>query len=706
MEQCARSLGDWSHPVWDLHLRLDRASKSDQRVPQVLDDCCRWDAAGPFVSPYHIENVLFPLELLPKILPSWLVGTPQAKNIYGDSIAELASLTTLLRDRQGWGNPYIWFWFVTAGIGIASALYLIVRTRTLRVGPLLLLLAFLFVGYGAIRNWNHFALVVAITSCWMIELASAKPQVVVVEEDVEQDEDDDEDEPTSEDNPWPNILAWTLLLACCFLSFTGRWFLWTGEEREFGVGWARLFNAKDAFEKIDKENLADRYACIHMGHAGEGIYRLGPNRKVFFDGRLELHSRQTYEQHTRLEDRMRSRKDPVGWTQELLKLNCPVLVIDSEHNANTQAAVIGNRAWNLVYYDPVVAVFTHQSLSVPVSPVDFRARIFADSAAQLGPIPARTSMPLQLFYGASTAPDAAELLNERMANMVMSLGPTDELSVNERCKILISAQQQAQRAMRRRPWKPGTFRFSAVEWYLLARYLGTQPEKPVDEPAKLPVKLDATKHLLDAAAISMFQRTLAIDPNEFSANYYLALVFADLGAYHEAEQRLKLVLTREPQNAVQRKAAADAKTMLERVQQFVKRAGNQPSLTQLARLNEKQVPAPDLEGVLFARLLLGQPKLAGALLETTSGQGAMLPARRMVWESALAFAEGDIERSQTALESSPQRVGHAEPAFIECWVALLKGKREEFQFAYQRLHQQPAAAPLTNLMSLFAELAL
>ena len=107
----------------------------------------------------------------------------------------------------------------------------------------------------------------------------------------------------------------------------------------------------------------------------------GPGRTVFTDPRLEVAGADLFDQYQELGKRIA--EDTPGWEGELDRIGRPSIMVDHQDNARIGAGLLASRHWKCVWFDPIVAVFVHDSCAEVVENhvVDFGARHFRPDPA-------------------------------------------------------------------------------------------------------------------------------------------------------------------------------------------------------------------------------------------------------------------------------------------------------------------------------------
>ena len=133
--------------------------------------------------------------------------------------------------------------------------------------------------------------------------------------------------------------------------------------------------------------MPDRFLSYHNAHASLFEYyhsperEDGPGRTVYTDPRLEVAGAELFDRYQKLGERIAA--DKQGWEAELDGIGRPSIMVDHQDNAQIGASLLGSRHWKCVWFDPMVAVFVHDSYASVVAghTVDFAARHFRPEPA-------------------------------------------------------------------------------------------------------------------------------------------------------------------------------------------------------------------------------------------------------------------------------------------------------------------------------------
>ena len=356
-----------------------------------------WRTVGPaigltglmcLVNPYGITGTLFPFEL----------ARTMANPVFAN-IAELESIPSLMRS-TGFSLPPLQIHLVTMALGALSFLVPIVWLLATRItkGPLrleskkkskkskpepplwrlspmrlLLFAAFSLLSLKASRNSHQFAAVVGTVTAWNIgEWVAAirrhrvqlEPQYVA-------------------NDTLPRILTSITLMSCLVLIMSGVWYTWMGEGRTVGLGEEPLWFPHDAVKFSGRPGMPARVVGFHNGHTPLYSFYHGPEKKIYADARLEVLGPRIYAEYGDLQRRMM--RNERGWDEELDRLGRPAILVDNLNQGPTDvsATLLASVRWKCVYFDPMAAVFVHESVlrQADLTPINFAKRHFAPAPA-------------------------------------------------------------------------------------------------------------------------------------------------------------------------------------------------------------------------------------------------------------------------------------------------------------------------------------
>ena len=239
-------------------------------------------------------------------------------------------------------------------------------------------MAFSALSLQATRNSHQFAAVVGTVTAWnFAEWAAARRAHATPSE------------PTISRSGGigPRVIALIALVLVFFLVASGQFYRLTGEGRTIAWGEEPLFFAHDATKFAGEPGMPDRFLSYHNAHASLFEYyhsperEDGPGRTVYTDPRLEVAGAELFDRYQKLGERIAA--DKQGWEAELDGIGRPSIMVDHQDNAQIGASLLGSRHWKCVWFDPMVAVFVHDSYASVVAghTVDFAARHFRPEPA-------------------------------------------------------------------------------------------------------------------------------------------------------------------------------------------------------------------------------------------------------------------------------------------------------------------------------------
>ena len=106
--------------------------------------------------------------------------------------------------------------------------------------------------------------------------------------------------------------------------------------------------------------MPDRAFVSNNGQAAVYIFHNGPERKVFFDGRLEVNSKETFQLYEQFQQQMSYNTSGWAYLLEDEDGQLPAIILDSRFSRNEINGLLNNPQWRLVFADPVAAVFLDQ----------------------------------------------------------------------------------------------------------------------------------------------------------------------------------------------------------------------------------------------------------------------------------------------------------------------------------------------------------
>ena len=352
----------------------------------------------------------------------------------------------------------------------------------------------------------------------------------------------------------PRLITLAALVLTIAAVGSGRFYAWSQEGRTIGLGEEPLWFPHDAVKAAGEPGMPDRLVAYHNGHASLFEYYWGPGKKVYTDARLEVMGPELYTEYRQLQEKIEF--DQAGWSDELDKMGRPSVLLDTTDTTNSGmvATLLIARRWRCVWFDPVAAVFVHDSYRavIPAHAVDFLARHYgheADSSrADLAYLRAFTrsirGVATMTYYrpGGESAARSLIWLGLDYARRLQSLDPTG-----------LDGYKQAGLIDATRGALPGD---KAIPRFRL----------PFDPTIDLPLAL-ASYELIQA---------LAIDPDDGISLYQLAILDMMRGMDETAVPLLERFTHQPDKNLQQQKEKTRA---AEIAAEMVRRLGPSPATT-------------------------------------------------------------------------------------------------------------------------------
>jgi tetratricopeptide (TPR) repeat protein len=378
---------------------------------------CGLTGLACLVNPYGFAGAFYPIEL------SETMRNP----IFKETIMELKPMTTFIKE-VGFDNVLLRLHLATFGLGVLSFLLPIVwgawvglmdlarrpaesttekpkgkrkresaksrkSARTSRDDALddwspflfrgLLFASFSSLSVLATRNSHQFAAVVGTVTAWNFgEWASMiRARKLRI------------DPTATRVRLWPRLVTLTAIVLLIGAVGSGKFYAWAGEGRTIGLGEEPLWFPKEAVKFSGGSGMPDRLVAFHNGHASLYEYEFAPAKKVYTDARLEVMGPKIYQDYINLSKKMSDKSG--DWAKELDAMGRPAVLVDNLQigNSSLSATLLGSRHWRCVYYDPMAAVYVHDSLLskiLPAHAIDFSTRHFQREASRA------TSDPLTL----------------------------------------------------------------------------------------------------------------------------------------------------------------------------------------------------------------------------------------------------------------------------------------------------------------------
>lgn len=652
--------------------------------------------AACLLNPYGLMGALYPLQLLQTM------GNP----IFSEAIAELTPIPVFIRRNVGWRNVPLGFHLLTIGVGAASFVIPILWSVLARgsansptvepqlpapakggsrkegakakrksakpdshsvdlaqtrgrdwskvVFRFLLFAVFCRLSWQATRNSHQFAAVVGTITAWnLAEWAAAvnrrrtKPEL---------------------DSLAPFLVPRLVTLGCLVLMFafvaSGQLYEWSGEDRHIGLGEEPLWFPHEAVKFAGKPGMPGHFLSFHDGYAAlydyyHGAERTpGLERKVYVDARLEVIGPELYEQYTILQsDLSDPSRDPKIGLAKLDAIGRPVVLAGHVTSGLLGATLMSAPRWRCVWFDPIVAVFVHDSNSEIIQrhQVDFAGRHFRSTAESTPQgVPALTAAGKAL-WGYATA--------------LQAMGRSD-LSR----PIVLLGLDYARRITQANP--------DALAGWKLIGQLEAARELPSDPSQRVPryrLPFDPVFDLSAVRATYALRRAHLAAPDDFLTLLLLSQIYADR-LMHEARAPLLERLNRlrpinVSQTEAQGKAAADLAQIRSQLGPEIGSTWN--NLSELDRIvaamlaSGRVAPAADLleraypresrpwdvtDRIATLRLHLGEAEQARLLWQ--NGEGAPRPAvrsARIAMTYLVENAFGDARKHyQDAIREDPE----------------------------------------------------
>jgi len=578
--------------------------------------------AACFVSPYGWRNLLLVMQ----------ISQTATTSVYKENIAELHGFT------KAWAegariDTLILLLLATLAISVATTLVALPTIwRERRLFRLLPLIAFGVIGFQAIRNVGHYALVAGTLASWNLASLNWRPGAKA-----------------------GRTLASSLLLLGLFYAVASQhWFDFAMPDRALGIGERQSYYPHEGMGKAGMPGMPRRALVMHNGHAALYEYmnfvQSDPDpRKTFADARLEVHSLRTFMNYLDLCAELRK---PGGSGDAILRAeNIDVVCVDGDQHADVQAAMLNNSNWVCVHYDEVNAVFLHKSRPLPqrLFKWDGKQELFRNPVA-LADLPLEAPSPPQWFF---TPPmnlrkGKDDFLTVRAGYVWEKMAHGDYASPeNIRLWNMIQLQA-ARRAAARRPWKADSYRnlgYAALDAWRPGVTLATATELPDIVPI--------------ATATFNFKQALRIDPSDFYARFWLGQTYMLLGAYDLAERELQRLKSAWPRDRQQVKVLAVGGQLDQTLEELRKRA----------RDPAKNVPKvgddPDDSKYASARraLLLGDATVS----DVNAANDPLTALAASVATSQIRKVNEELGKSSI---DSPQT------DWLRAWLAIQAGERD------------------------------
>ncbi|MCH9654655.1 MAG: hypothetical protein K0U86_02720 [Planctomycetes bacterium] len=315
-----------------------------------------------FLNPYLEQGFLFPLTLYEKF------SVDQA--FYSVRVGEFQPPVDFIK-RSGLQNLYLFSQVLLAGLTLMSFVPLLLKKQ---VNPfrILLFIAFTHLAWKASRNTGIFSLISGIILCDNISdwIRLAVPPKVISAPGSRR-------ENITQTNGLPGItILGSGFSACVFVFlivslFSGHWNRWGGEGKVLGLGEQEAWYAHAASKFAGQPGMPSRAFVSNMGQSAVYIFHNGPDRKVFFDGRLEVNTKETFQLYEQIKRQMIGGKADWAYLLQDEEGQRPLIILDSRSSRNEIRGMLTNPGWRLVFADQAAAVFLDvqaaERLQLPVA---------------------------------------------------------------------------------------------------------------------------------------------------------------------------------------------------------------------------------------------------------------------------------------------------------------------------------------------------
>jgi hypothetical protein len=287
------------------------------------------------LNPYGSQGALFPFELFEKI-----GGDP----FYRRTIEELRPFHEQLASHQI-SNPYALASLSAFFVSVASFVALYRKARRWSWFRLFLFGAFSYLAWQANRNLVYFAVVMGTVAAWNAGEAWLAHKDAV---------------PLTEAQRWSlgfhsKMLA-VALIALAWSVATNRFYERATEERNIGLGEKPAYYAHEACRYLAADGMPRRIFAVNLKQAAVCLYHLGPERKVFTDGRLEVSTRDTLEKYGKAVYAMargdEEWKSLIGASSERT-----AVLVERDGFGAVIESLEKSPGWKLAYSDGIAAVF-------------------------------------------------------------------------------------------------------------------------------------------------------------------------------------------------------------------------------------------------------------------------------------------------------------------------------------------------------------
>ena len=442
-----------------------------------------------------------------------------------------------------------------------------------RISPFRLLMyaAFSLLSLQATRNSHQFAAVVGSVTAWnFAEWVAARHQLAAARDPAH----------LVSSGLKPRLATLIAVAVLLLWVGTGQFYAQTGEGRTIGWGEEPLWFPHEAVKFAGTAGMPDRFLSYHNAHASVFEYyhsperENGPGRTVFTDPRLEIAGAELFDEYQKLGKNIAA--DQPGWEDELNRLGRPSILVDHVDNAGIGASLLASRHWKCVWFDPIVAVFLHDSYApVKTHTIDFGARHFR-------PDPATEP------HGLAELLAAAKGVRNYLS---FAIGRGDAAR-----PLVWLAQDYARRIVETNP--------NSLEGWKTLGQIELLRDPPAQPAPRFRLPFDPVFDLPLVRATYAFRRAVDLSPRDFMALLGLEQVF-EARQMDEAELPvLDRLVEVQPINLLQRDHLAQADASRVRIQQ---RLGPSPAST--------WKNLGDLDQVVTEQLARGRPGTAAQILE-------------------------------------------------------------------------------------------
>ena len=367
-----------------------------------------------FVNPYGWKGAIYPLQL----------AATMDNPIFSRTIGELQPVSDFIK-KAGLGNLPLQFHLLTIVLGALSFLLPILwrilagkeappaettdakktakfkkskkRNAIVVAGPrgpslfrFFLFLTFTALSWQATRNSHQFAAVAGTVTAWNFGewIAAIRRRNL------------DQSRTAGGFRVAGKFVVLGTLVFVFSLVISGKLYTWMGEGRTIGFGEEPLWFPRQAVEAAGRPGMPMRSICFHNGHAAYYEYLYAPERKTYADARLEVVGADVYTRYLDVQNRIKG--NAPGWSDDLKAMGFPLVLVDNVHamEAGLNATMLTAKDWRCVWFDPVAALYVHDSYKEAVERdrVDFFSRHFSRSAESESNDPARQIALAKAFW--------------------------------------------------------------------------------------------------------------------------------------------------------------------------------------------------------------------------------------------------------------------------------------------------------------------